>query len=472
MSSKENVSREQLEKLSKAELIEMILQLLPRLEKLENQVAKNSRNSGKPPSSDGLKKGKPKSLREKTGRKPGGQKGHKGHTLKMSETPDEVVLHGVEECAHCGEDLQCVEAEKVERRQIFDIPPVKIHIQEHQAETKKCPTCAKSSKAEFPSDVSKPTQYGKRIKAQVSYLNNYQLLPWQRTCDLIEDFYEHRPSEALIGASNTQLVTHIDPTLDLIVHQLQTAAVVNFDESGVRVGAKLQWLHVASTPQLTYYGVDSKRGKDGMDAVGILPEFGGVAVHDHWKSYFRFDDCTHALCNVHHLRELQFVIDRYQQSWAADMIDLLLDIKQTIADLHDEQIQLDDSVQLSFSQRYDTILADGFDVNPQPPKPPGKKGRPAQTPPKNLLDRLRDFKSETLAFMTDLRVPFDNNLAERDVRMIKVKQKISGAFRTSSGADTFCAIRSYISTVRKHGHNVITELYHAFSGQPFLPMPE
>ena len=430
MSPKVEMNREKLEQLSKAELIEIVLELLPRIQKLEDQVAKNSRNSGKPPSSDGLKKGKPKSLREKTGRKSGGQKGHQGHTLKMSETPDEVVLHQVDECQHCGQDLQEVEAVKVEKRQIFDIPPVKLYVEEHQAETKVCPTCTECNKATFPADVTQPVQYGKRIQAQICYLNNYQLLPWQRTCDLIEDFYQHRPAEGLVGAANNRMVTQINPSLDLIAQQLQNAPVAHFDESGLRVGAKLHWLHVASTPLLTYYDVDAKRGKEGMDAIGILPEFNGIAVHDHWKSYFRFDDCQHALCNAHHLRELHFVVDRYQQSWATDMIALLLDIKQTISDLPDNQIQLSDSVQLAFSQRYDLILADGFKVNPQPPRPPGQRGRPAQTPPKNLLDRLRDFKSETLTFMTDLRVPFDNNLAERDVRMIKVKQKVSGAFRT------------------------------------------
>jgi transposase len=465
-------SREQLEQLSKAELIEIILHLLPRIQKLEDQVAKNSRNSGKPPSSDGLKKGAPRSLREQTGRKSGGQEGHQGHTLKMSETPDRVLVHPVNDCHHCGHDLQAVSAVTVEKRQLFDIPPVTLCVEEHQAETKICPHCTASSSAAFPANVTQPVQYGNRLLAQISYLNNYQLLPWQRTCDLIEDFYQHRPAQALIGAANQRMVTQIDPSLELIWQQVQTAPVVNFDESGLRVGSKLHWLHVASTPELTYYRVDAKRGKDGMDAAGILPEFSGWAVHDHWKAYFRFDACQHALCNVHHLRELQFITDRYQQPWAAEMSDLLLDIKQAIGELPDDQMKLSEFVQDAFSQRYDAILLDGFKVNPKPPKPPGKRGRVAQTAPKNLLDRLRDFKPETLAFMTDLRVPFDNNLAERDVRMVKVKQKVSGAFRTLTGAETFCAIRSYISTVRKHGHNVIAELYRALEGQPFLPMPE
>ena len=471
MMLKSSVTRKQLEQLSKDELIDIILHLLPRIQQLEDQVAKNSRNSSKPPSSDGLKKAS-QSLRKKTGRKTGGQKGHQGQTLKMSPTPDKVLLHSVAECEHCGEDLQAVEAIKVEKRQVFDIPPVQLEVEEHQAETKICPNCANCNKATFPAEVTQPVQYGKRLKAQICYLNNYQLLPWQRTCELVEDFYQHRPAEGLVGAANQQMVGQIEPSLNLIAQQLQKASVAHFDESGLRVGSQLHWLHVASTPRLTYYGVHAKRGQDGMDAVGILPHFEGVAVHDHWKSYFRFDDCSHGLCNVHHLRELQFIAERYQQEWATEMIDLLLDIKQTIAELPETELQLDASVQLAFSKRYDSLLDKGFKANPQPPKPPRKRGRVAQTPPKNLLDRLRDFKAETLTFMRDLRVPFDNNLAERDVRMIKVKQKVSGAFRTHSGAETFCDIRSYISTVRKHGHNVIIELYQALCGHPFLPLPE
>ena len=471
MNQRTKITRDQLEQLSKAELVELVLQLLPRLEKLEDQVAKNSKNSNKPPSSDGLAKGKPKSLRKKTGRRTGGQKGHKGQTLQMTETPDTVVLHAVLACNHCGEDLQGVEAVNIAKRQVFDIPPVKMCVEEHQAETKICPTCTKSNQASFPTDVTQPVQYGKRLLAQVSYLNTYQLLPWQRTCDLIEDFYQHRPAEGIIGAANRRVATHIEPALEMIDQQLQNAPVAHFDESGLRVGSKLHWLHVASTPLLTAYHVAVKRGKAGMDEAGILPAFTGRAIHDHWRSYFGYT-CEHGLCNVHHLRELQFVVDRYQQAWATDMTDLLLDIKQTIADLPDDQTALCSELQQAYSERYDQILTAGYAVNPQPERPPRRRGRLRQTPPKNLLDRLRDFKEETVAFMIDLRVPFDNNLAERDIRMIKVKQKISGAFRTLSGAEIFCAIRSYISTVRKHGHNVVTEIYQALSGNLFIPLPE
>ena len=207
-----------------------------------------------------------------------------------------------------------------------------------------------------------------------------------------------------------------------------------------------------------------------MRAIGILPAFQGRAVHDHWKSYLAFDNCQHAFCNAHHLRELQFVKNQYEQPWAQAMAQLLLDIKQEVENAQPHQTALSAALISHFEQRYDELLQQGFEDNPPPADPlPKKRGRKKQSPPKNLLDRLQQYKPQVLAFMYDFRVPFDNNLAERDVRMVKIKQKISGAFRTRSGADTFCAIRSYISTVRKHGYNVIDAISDAFTGEPFIP---
>lgn len=470
MTSVKTSDRQQLEKLDKESLITIVLTLSERIQKLEDQLAKTSRNSGKPPSSDGLKKLKTRSLRKKGKRQSGGQKGHKGHTLRMVEKPTYVVSHQLEQCHECGTVLQEVSVRRVEKRQVFDIPPVEVEVFEHQVEIKQCPCCQKEVKASFPAGVSQPVQYGHRLRAQVSYLTNYQLLPWQRTCDLIEDFYQHRPAQGLIPSSNQQLVKEIDPSLEEIWHQLQQAKVAHFDESGVRVVGKLHWLHSASTPELTFYEVSPKRGKEGMDAVGILPEFKGRAIHDHWKSYFRYDQCQHGLCNVHHLRELNFITEQYQQPWAAEMTQLLLDSKTEVAQLPADQATLSADRLEDYSHLFDQLIDQGLQANPQLPQPSGKRGRKKQTPPKNLLDRLQKYKSETLAFMFDRQVPFDNNLAERDVRMVKVKQKISGSFRTLSGAETFCAIRSYISTVRKCGHNVIRALYDAFNGNPFIPL--
>ena len=440
------------------------------IQSLRDQLAKNSRNSGKPPSSDGLKKPRTRSLRRKTGRRSGGQKGHEGHTLKMVEQPDHVQVHEASTCPHCATDLRSVEPGGHERRQIFDVPPVRIEVTEHQAEIKVCPKCGERVKGDFPSNVTQPVQYGPRIKAQASYLNNYQLIPLARTCELLGDFYGHAPAEALVLGSNAAVVDHIEPSLDTIKRQIIAADVAHFDESGLRVEGKLNWLHVASTNRLTYYGVHPKRGQEAMKAIGILPQFEGRAVHDHWQSYFTFGNCQHALCNAHHLRELQFIVDQYEQTWAQETIPLLLDIKAEVDAAPLDQMSLSPKRLAYFEQCYDELIDQGLQANPPPDTPPPKKrGRKKQSPPKNLLDRLQQRKSQVLVFMYDFRVPFDNNLAERDVRMVKIKQKVSGAFRTRTGAETFCAVRSYISTVRKHGHNVIDAMYDALTGNPFIP---
>ena len=484
MTSQLGLDRSQLEKLDKEALISIILVLQQQvkelqqtvaaqaaeIQKLRDQLAKNSRNSGKPPSSDGLKKPRPRNLRKKTGRRSGGQKGHKGHTLEMAEKPDHIEIHPVSQCPHCAADLGAVGPCGLERRQVFDIPPMRIEVTEHQAEIKVCSQCGNEVKGDFPAEVTQPVQYGPRIKAQASYLNNYQLIPWARTCELLGDFYGHAPAEALVQEANAAVVDGIAPSLEATKQQLIGSDVVHFDESGLRVEVQLDWLHVASTDYLTYYNVHPKRGQDGMKAMGILPAFAGRAVHDCWQSYFAFDNCQHALCNAHHLRDLMFVVEQYEQSWAEEMIQLLLDIKAEVDEAPADQLSLPPERLAHFAQRYDELIAQGLAANPPPADPPPKKrGRKKQSPPKNLLDRLKKYKPRVLAFMYDFRVPFDNNLAERDVRMVKIKQKVSGAFRTRTGAETFCAIRSYISTVRKHGLNVIDAIHDALTGNPFIP---
>jgi transposase len=468
---------QQLEQLEKETLIAIILELERQLreqaaliQELRDQLAKNSQNSGKPPSSDGLKKPRTRSLRKKSGRRSGGQKDHQGHTLKMVERPDQIQVYEASTCSHCATDLQSVEPCGYEKRQVFDVPLVRTEVTEHQAEVKTCPGCGQQVKGDFPSDVTQPVQYGPRLKAQASYLNNYQFIPLARTCELLGDFYGHTPSEAFVLDANATLVDQAEPSLATIKQQLIAADVAHFDESGLRVEDRLNWLHVASTNQLTYYAVHPKRGQVGMKALGILPEFKGRAVHDHWKSYFTFDNCQHALCNAHHLRELQFVLDQYEQNWAREMAQLLLDIKDEVHEAPLDQTTLSPELLAHFEQRYNELIAQGLEANPPPADPPPRKrGRKKQSPPKNLLDRLQQFKPQVLAFMYDFRVPFDNNSAERDVRMVKVKQKMSGTFRTRTGAETFCAIRSYISTVRKHGRNVLDAIHDALTGNPFVP---
>jgi transposase len=491
MSRPPELERQQLEKLEQTSLIELILTMQEQLRRqdeliqglqeqvaeqqvqiqaLQDQLAKDSHNSSKPPSSDGLKKRRTRSLRQKGQRPKGGQPGHKGDTLKMVTEPDHIETHPVIACPHCLTELGSSDLLGYEKRQVFDVPPVRLEVTEHQAEIKQCSGCGQQVKGLFPAHVSQPTQYGPRLKAQGSYLNNYHFIPLARTAELLTDLYGQAPSEAGVIAANQQLVDQTQSSLESVKQQLIAADVAHFDESGLRVEGKLHWLHVASTPHLTYYHVHRKRGQDGMEAGGILPAFQGGAVHDHWSPYLKFDTCHHYFCNAHHLRELQFIVEQYQQSWAADMTQLLCAIKAEVEATPAPAMSLPPDRLTYYETEYDKLITKGLAANPIPDQPPPKKrGRPKQSPPKNLLDRLSKHKSGVLAFMYDFRVPFDNNLAERDVRMVKVKQKVSGTFRTHSGADTFCAIRSYISTVRKQGYNVIDAIYDAFVGQPFIP---
>jgi transposase len=298
----------------------------------------------------------------------------------------------------------------------------------------------------------------------------YQLLPLKRSCELLGDFYGHAPSEAVILGAIDQAHEQIQPSLQVIYQQLVEAAVLRHDETGMRVEGRLNWLHVTSTERLSYYAVQRQRGQAAMRAIGILPQFKGVSLHDGWASYFQFHDCTHALCNAHHLRELRFVEEQYQQSWATQMAQLLRAAKREVADCSNNQLALAPQRIRFYHQHYETLLQQGFQANPTPATPPPqKRGRQQQSPPKNLLDRLQKYQQATLAFISDFRIPFDNNLAERDIRMMKVKQKISGTFRTQRGAALFCDIRSYISTVRKQGQPLIHALYQALLGQPFIP---
>jgi len=437
---------------------------------LQGKLAKNSKNSSKPPSSDGYKKPQPKSLRKPSGKKSGGQPGHSGSRLKMVEQPDHVVPHTVHECRQCGRSLQSVEATDVRRRQVVDIPPLKLEVTEHRAETKECPGCGCCNVADFPQDVKTSAQYGSRIKALLVYLNQYQLLPYDRTCELVSDLFSQTISQGTLFNWNTESFQNLESTAEQIRQALHASEVVHFDETGLRSQGKLNWLHAACTERLTFYGLHARRGKEAMDELGLLENFTGYAVHDHWKSYFKFP-CDHALCNAHHLRELTYLAEQDGCDWAEKLMKLLLEAKELVAATSANCLAKDSAELASIDLRYETILAEGFAHDLPPPTNPEKKkrGRSKQSKAKNMLDRLRDFKPEVLAFLTHPLIPFDNNRGERDIRMAKLKQKISGCFRGAAGGNIFARIRGYVSTLRKNDINILTGLQSTFTPSPILP---
>ena len=463
-----------------AQVVELARQLAKQgeiLQELQARLAKSSRNSSKPPSSDGYRKVKrTESLRKPSNKLNGGQPGHEGQTLMASEHPDRVETHEVPSCAHCQVSLADIESVGYEERQVFDMPAIRIAVTAHRAEIKVCPACGGVSKGSFPASVRQAVQYGPAVNTWASYFTNQHHIPVERTTEIFADLVQHRVSEATVLKASEQLDRCIEPSTEAVQGMLRDAEGLHVDESGLRVAGKLHWLHVASTDSLTAYEVHAKRGHEAMEDAGILGAFKGTAVHDHWKPYFQYNECDHALCNAHHLRELRFIETQYQQSWAKDMAELLLEIKAAVAATPEPAMRLSPPELKAFEKRYDAVVQSGFAANPAPVSPTEgemkKRGRPKHLPPVNLLIRLRDFQGEVLAFMSDFRVPFDNNQGERDVRMVKVKQKVSGGFRTLEGAKRFGRIRGYISTARKQAKNVFEAIREAFDGTPFIPSSE
>jgi len=371
-----------------------------------------------------------------------------------------------------GRSLEDIAPAGYRKRQVFDLPPIEVHVEEHRVEKKTCPHCGQLNEAFFPGGISQPTQYRPRIKAILTYLNQYQLLPYERTSELFSDLFNIRLSASTIVNANRVCFEALSSYEEMIKDKITASPVVHFDETGLYTEGDRWWLHVASTKNLTYYAAHPKRGKATTDVIDILPNFNGVAVHDFWNTYFKYK-CSHALCNAHHLGDLKGIEECYSQKWAIDMTSLLVDIKRTVDTERKVADKLDKDKIDGFKKRYDKIITRGLAENPPArASRTNMRGRIKQSKVRNLLCRLKEHWRETLSFMHDFDIPFDNSQAERDIRMAKVQQKISGTFRSADGAKTFCRIRGYISTARKNSLSVIDAIQAAFEGNPSMVSTE
>jgi transposase len=456
-------------------LREQVTALMDRVRELEARLAKDSHNSGKPPSSDRLARlaRKTRSLRRRSGKKPGGQLGHRGETLRLVATAeaDAVVEHRPATCAGCQRPLDVdVPVVLRERRQVLDLPPLHLRVTEHQALHVQCPDCQTVSVGAFPLAASSRAQYGPRLRALVVYLVEQQLVPYGRARDVLADLFGAHLALGTLVAWVQQGAATLAPVEVQLKAALGHAPVLHSDETGVRVAGQLAWAHVASTDRLTHYAVHAKRGREATDAVGILPSYTGVSVHDGWKPYQAHTACRHALCNIHHLRELTFLQEQYDQAWAKDLKHLLLEMKSATEQAHRRgAVRLPRRERDAFVARYEALLAAGLAANPPPVRRPHQRGRIKQSPARNLLERLWLGREQVLAFLDDFAIPFDNNQAERDLRMLKVQQKVSGCFRSDNGADAFSRIRGYLSTLTKQGAKLLAALETVFAGPLFYP---
>ena len=444
-----------LSQLSKDDLIALLLAQGARIAELEHRLGLNSTNSGKPPSSDGLKKPvRIFSLREKSGKKTGGQPGHPGKTLRRTETPDTTVSHFPETCAGCGAALNETMATGHAARQVFDLPdPRPLLVTEYRAHTCRCVGCGTQTKAAFPTGVTAPAQYGPRIEAFVLYLQNYQLLPEKRLATLMADLFGVNLATATIAQVSQDYAARCNAFVDTLRDQVARAPVKHMDETGFRVGGKTQWLHIASTILTTFYRVSTRRGS-------LLAGVSGIVVHDHWKPYYTLRDVLHALCNAHHLRELKALVEIEKEEWARKMRRLLRQACHATNLAREAGVPLKPALIALTGRLYDAAVSEGLAFHEAQPVLGrlGKRGRPPRRVGHNLLLRLATRKQDTLRFLTDPSVPFTNNLAEQDGRMMKVKQKVSGGFRSEDGAGGFATIRSVLSTARKQGWNMLETL--------------
>jgi transposase len=437
-----------------AELEEEIRVLKKIIVELTARLEKTSKNSNNPPSSDGFKKGAPKNLRKPSGRESGGQEGHEGRTLEFTSNPDTIVELAPKEDCDCGGKIVLATDDFVVR-QVTDVVPAKVLTVEYRTRSGICGDCGKEHRAGFPEDVKAPVSYGPTIQGLVTYLTMYQLLPLARTTELMRDVFGINIAQGTILAATDVCHQNLEESEKAIKQEIIGSDVAGFDESGMRVNGKLHWLHTAGTKSATAYLIHKNRGTKAMDAMGILPEFAGTAVHDHYKSYYKYDTCAHAECNQHHIRHLMYLHENLNVSWAKGVLEHLLKIKRHVdfsrlfgADKL-EQADID-----NYTKTYRAILETAAKIDEATPKQAI-----------NMAKRLTKFEHETLLFMLDFDVPFTNNLAERDIRMPKLKQKVSGCFRTEDGAAKFARIRGFISTVKKKGKNIMEGITAALQGE-------
>ena len=420
-----------------------------------NKLGLNSRNSSKPPSMDPNRLKKP---RGQGNRKPGGQQGRCGATLQQVPDPDEVELLTVDRST-----LPRGRYQKAgyESRQVIDLKISRV-VTEYRAEILQEQKGMRYV-APFPEGISRPVQYGNSVKVNSVYMSQYQLIPYNR----IEDHFLEQLQIPVSGGSiynfNQEAYERLEHFDQWVRIQLAISAVLHADETGINIGGKRYWLHNASNAEGTYFFPHEKRGTEAMDAMGILPSFHGILCHDHWKPYFQYGE-FHALCNAHHLRELESAFEQDKQQWAIKMSELLKDINKAVTEAGGV---LPNRESRRYRKQYRKLLAEADNECPAPNEAQrkGSRGKLPRSKARNLLERLRDYENDVLRFMDEAEVPFSNNQAENDIRMTKVQQKISGCFRSWDGALIFCRIRSYLSTCRKHGITATKALTLLFEGK-------
>ena len=447
-------------------LREQLAALGSRVEALAAQVKANSHNSSKPPSSDGLAKPAPKSLRGKSGRTPGRPKGQPGVTMQLSDHPDKVVRHRPAACGGCGRSLKRGEVTAAERRQVIDVPPVKAVVTEHRLLTVRC-RCGCETKAAAPEGAAAPVQYGPRLMGAGIYLWHGQFLSRDRACQALSELFGCSPVPGALASAARKAAGFLVPALAAITSRLRGAQVAHFDETGFRVAGRLAWVHSASSGPFALFTVHAKRGKDGMDAAGVLPSFTGIAVHDAWAPYDCYDGIAgHALCGAHVLRELAAVTETgtgHDVTWARQALDALNALSQAAEAARQAG---KDGIDPDFRRKHEDWYLDaattGITLNA------GRNGA-LQKKRHALATRMHDRQADYLRFARDLRVPFTNNAAEQSIRMCKLRIKVSGCLRSMTGAEEFCAIRSYIHTATRHDITALDAITRAFQGQPWIP---